>query len=194
MSRIHTLTVFAALSAFAVVLSAVSPADAATLNINGIAPFDTNLGTLTSVKITIDPIQQNTQSYTTQFDNISNHSHLFNPLATSIPGLGVFNYAPVFTSVGGSAPFGTHDHTVNVFATFNVYNGPDLAWFLNAGNPTINSVTFPPQNTAPNEDHTHTVLLLPAVPHTVFTYDPVPEPASLALFGLGSTLFMRRRR
>ncbi len=65
-----------------------------------------------------------------------------------------------------SAAFGTHDHTVDVLASFKVYNGPNLAWFLNAGNPTINSVTFPPQNTFLAEDHTHAVFLLPVVPST----------------------------
>lgn len=193
MSYARNLIVTVALSVF-VLLLAVSPARAAVLGINGIAPFDTNLGTLTSVTVTINPIPQSTSIHTTNFDNVDNHLHQFNLLPTAITGLGSFNYTPVFTSVGSSPAFGSHDHTLDVPASVKVFSGGNLAWFLNPASPTINSVTYPVQNTSTAEDHNHTVFLSPAVPHTVYTYDPVPEPASLALFGLGGAMVLRRRR
>lgn len=181
------------LFALLAVASLCAAAPAATITLPGIPSFDTNLGTLTKATVTIDPIQVETEPYETNFSSISNHFHFFNPLAASVPGLGVFPFAPVQTSIEDSNAFSSHTHTVDPLPSVQVFMGSALAWFLDPVN-GVNTILFPVQQTQAIEDHVHMVRLLPTQPTTTFEFTPavIPEPAALGLLAL-ACLAMRRR-
>ncbi|MFN3166912.1 MAG: PEP-CTERM sorting domain-containing protein [Phycisphaeraceae bacterium] len=183
---------------FAIALSALSlligaPTDAAVLVSNGIQPFDTNLGTLNSVTVELDPAPTQTGSYD-GFVSEPNHAHLFQPQPVSLAGLGTFNFPTVQTSFESHPLGGSHTHVVNPLPATNVYSGGGLAWFLDANSPTIGAIAFPQQQTQTAEGHEHTVLLSPVLPRTTYHYTPVPEPGSLAFVGVASLALLRRRR
>lgn len=176
----------------AVSLAAASHAGAAFLTVPGIPSFNTNLGTLTKVTVTIDPAPVATSLHSTNFSSIGNHTHTAFPAPVSVPGLGAFPFVPVPTSFESSNPFSDHAHTVNLLPSVKMFTGPDLAWFLNPAN-NVNFVSFSTSNTSANEGHSHTFRPFPAQPMTTFEFTPVPEPSAaiLALLGLAATT--RRR-
>ncbi|NOY43740.1 MAG: PEP-CTERM sorting domain-containing protein [Planctomycetes bacterium] len=169
-------------------------AQAAVLQINGIAPFDTNLGVLTQAVVTLDPIPQQTGNYQTIFPSISSHLHTVNTPPVLVPGFDNFVFAPVQTSIESSPSLGTHSHSFNLFPSFKIYTGAGLAWFLNPANTPINSVPVPAFQTNLGEGHVHLINLSPIVPRTAFTYNPIPEPATLSLLSLGGIALMLRRK
>ena len=167
----------------ALLMSFSSTAESATLQINGIAPFNTSLGTLTNVTVSIDPFPTQTSSHQT-ISSIPSHAHLSQPNPLPVPGLGSFLFSTSPTSTNNSSAFGSHSHSVNNTAAIKNFSGAGLVWFLNA-NPPINSVVIPPFPTQNNQGHTHTVNYAPVVPITTFTYNPIPEPATATLMMLG---------
>lgn len=164
------------------------------LVLNSIQPFNTSLGTLDSVTVTLDPNPAFTSPYETNFSSMPNHAHgvLIQPV--NIAGLGSFSFAVTQTSLESSGVFDTHSHTVNVPATFQTFTGPSLAWFLNPANPTISSINVGIPQTSVNQGHNHAVFVAPIVPHVVYNYTPVPEPTSAALLTLAGAMLLRRRR
>lgn len=169
-------------------------AEAAILLTNGIAPFDINLGTLTQVLVILDPVPVQTSPHITSFNTISPHIHFVNPPPVSLTGLGSFPFAPVLTSPASSGIFDSHSHAVNLLPSVKIYSGGNLNWFLNPANATINSVPMPIFPTSMNENHNHLVQPLPIVPRTVYTFDPIPEPATLAMACLSGLAFVFQQR
>lgn len=183
------------ITATLVLLLAISAGSAATINLSGVPSFDTNLGTLVQATVTIDPLEVTTGDHQS-FGGISNHTHTFLPLAASVPGLSAFPFAPVQTSNESSPAFGTHNHTVDVLPSVQVFTGSGLNWFLNPAN-NVNVVFFPTQNTVGSEGHSHTVNLMPTVPRTVFEFIPapvVPEPSTACLLVIAGIGAVGRRR
>ncbi|MEM7625188.1 MAG: PEP-CTERM sorting domain-containing protein [Planctomycetota bacterium] len=184
------------LSVSALVVDSTGSTSAASLVTSTIQPFDTNLGTLTQVIVTLDPAPVQTSDHSTGFGDIDNHSHTaFTPPVT-IAGLGTFTFNPTQTSVEDSNPFSDHNHSLDVGPSTEVFAGAGLGWFLNPSNPTITSVNVPIFQVAPAENHQHTVLLSPIAPRTTYIFDPIPEPATLSLSLLaltGIALAARRR-
>jgi len=184
----------ASITVLALLATASSNANAASFQINGIAPFDTNLGTLTHVVVSLDPSPVQTTSYETTFNSISTHlHHVFAP-AANISGLGSFSFAQVATSYEGSNSFSSHSHNVNIFASVNNYAGAGLNWFLNPANLPVNSVLMPTFPTTNNENHSHNIHLFPIVPRTTYTYTPIPEPTTFALLAIAGLAAISGRR
>lgn len=184
----------ASLALLAFVFTSSPNAHAAILVINGIEPFDTNLGMLVQTVVTLDPISQQTASYETNFSSVDSHPHTVNPPPVLVPGFDTFTFVPVQTSVENSPSFGSHSHSFNLLASVKFYTGANLNWFLNPANAPINSVFTPAFQTSFNEGHVHSVNLNPIVPRTAFTYTPVPEPGTLSLLVLGGITQMCRRK
>lgn len=165
--------------------------------VNGIPSFDTNLGTLLSATVTIDPPPQSTEVYDPGvFENIGNHSHLVNPLPIQVAGLDSYAFPPTPTNFVNPQTGQDHAHIVNLPSIVETYTGGDLAWFLDP----LNGVFSLPINSPPtsmSEGHNHAVNLLPVVPQTRFLYEPapqIPEPGCLALLAACCLAVGARRR
>lgn len=161
------------------VLSPFAAADI--LVVNGIPSFDTNLGTLNSATVIIDPIPQQTSVHDVNpFTNLGNHAHFINPFPVQVPGLGTFPFASTQTSFENPGLGDSHSHLINLLPSQQTFSGNDLAWFLNPAN-GVNTVNILAPPSSMSEDHNHTVNFLPAIPQTIFNFTPVPEPASALL-------------
>ncbi len=180
----------------ALLMSFASTTEATTLQVNGIFPFNTSLGTLTQVSVSIDPLLTVTSSVSS-IPPIPSHVHLASPNPLPVPGLGSFVFPATPTSSSSGSAFGSHSHLANNTAAVKNFSGGGLAWFLNA-NPPINSVVISPFSTSSSESHTHTVNYPPVIPITIYTFDPapVPEPGTclLMVFGCCGMACSRRRK
>lgn len=168
------------------------------LTVNGIPSFDTNLGTLISVTVEIDPLPTQTSSYQPSlFENVSTHNHIVNPFPVIVPGLPSFSFAPTPTDSVNPAINESHFHVVDIPPSQQFLFGTSLSWFLNPANGVI-FVNLGQRVTSEREGHTHGVNFAPVLPQTTFEFTPVPatipEPTSGALLGLGCCLFASRRR
>ena len=150
---------FTPLAVLALLAISFQNAHAGTISINGIAPFDTNLGTLIHVLVTIDPPNVPTSVHTSA-GPIGSHQHLVSAPPIVIPGLDTFTFATLPTTPKSSGGSNEHHHSIDLVASIKSYTGPSLSWFLDAGNPTITSIIVPPFATASNAGHDHTVNLL----------------------------------
>ncbi|CAN0579165.1 unnamed protein product, partial [Laminaria digitata] len=142
--------------AAAAALSA-GPALAASISTSSIQPFNTALGALQQVIITLDPDPAVTSNHFTGEDNIVGHAHTAITPPVTIVGLGTFTFAPTTTSIAESEAFDQHNHSLDVVPTTEVFTGSALDWFLNPANPTITSVGVAPFLVAAAEGHQHQV-------------------------------------
>lgn len=184
------LSLFCCLSCFTSVVGA------ATVTVNGIPSFDTNLGTLVSATVTIDPPPTPTSIYDPGFFEFTgNHAHIVNPFPASVTGLGSFPFVPTQTNFVDPNNDDSHFHMVNVPAAVEVFSGASLAWFLDPLN-GVNFVSIVAPPTSLAEGHTHTVDFNPILPTTRFEFvrNQVPEPNTIFLFGMASLSMMARLR
>ena len=97
---------------------------AATLQTSGIAPFDTNLGVLTQVVVTLDPAPAPTSPYQAGLLPIPTHAHVVSPPPVSISGLGTFTFpSNLPTTAADSDPFDSHFHYIDLPPSMNFYSG-----------------------------------------------------------------------
>lgn len=182
--------------AVAALLLIAATTEAALLVVPGIPSFDTSLGTLQSVTVTIDPDPMMTNDYDAgPFENIGNHNHIVAPFPVTVPGLDTFPFTPTPTNLVNPSVGASHNHVFNLPPSAKVFSGPNLAWFLDPAN-GVNTVNLVAPPTSTNDDHNHTINFSPVVPQTRFTFLPtqVPEPSAalLAMAGMGAC-FGRRR-
>ncbi|MEM8865996.1 MAG: hypothetical protein AAGF31_10680 [Planctomycetota bacterium] len=162
----------------------------------GIPSFDTNLGTLLSATVTIDPPLTLTEEYEPgPFENVGNHRHFVSPLPVNVPGLGSFPFGTTPTNFVNPSTGQDHGHVFNLAPSVQTFTGPGLAWFLNPQNGLFSVNVLTPPTTF-SDDHNHLVPAINVVPSTRFLYAPttVPEPGGLALLASLLTLAARRRR
>lgn len=188
----NTTTRFTPLFALALFVITSQGTHAASMQLNSIAPFDTNLGTLTHVTVFLNPNPVQTNSENSNFSNSHQHSASSPPV--TVPGLGGFNFPAVLTSASSGNPLTSHDHIVDLSPAVKNFGGASLSWFLNPGNAPINSVSMPFFHTSTSAGHDHTVHPFPVTPLTIYTFDPVPEPTTLGLLSLGLLMMTVRRQ
>ena len=173
--------------------SAVGSASAAVLTTSSIAPFDTTLGTLQQVTVTLDPGEATTSNFFTVEDPILDHAHTALTPPITIAGLGTFTFAPTPTSIANSEAFDQHNHTLDVGPTTEVFTGSGLDWFLDPSNPTITAINITPFLVVAAQGHQHQVVLPAIAPDVTYVYEPIPEPAAASLVTLAGLLCLRRR-
>jgi hypothetical protein len=170
---------------------------------NGVVFFDTSLGTLHRVTVTVDPPIDET-SFIAIFGlpptPVDDHEHVVTFPPFTLPGRWVA-FPPVTTSVNNLPTLGFHTHTFDLPPIVEVYEGDDVTYFIfNGMNIIPGGYIFQNFNTSESEGHVHSIadpgINYLTMATTTFEYMPIPEPATamMLLCLVPVAMSVRRRR